>query len=350
MQYIPISKIDAGMVLGQDIYEGTGRLLLSKHQVLSKEHIVNLTKLGYPGLYIDDKVTQDIEVAEVIRPQLKQKALEMVHTLFVGDEEQEDIAESEWRIREIVMRVVEDILSNEDVMYNMMNLKSYDDYTYFHSVNVAILSVVIGARYGMEEYELRILATAALLHDIGKKFLEIDILNAKRALSDEERRIVLQHPKLGYEFLRDYFDFAPEVYLSVLEHHECYNGEGYPMRKSGEEILIYARIIKLADVYDAMTSKRPYRYQMSPSDAVEYIMAMNGSEFDPQLVNVFLKWVAVYPVGCSVELSDGRIAIVKHNYPGFTLRPIVVVKDTGEELDLRLDNHTWNITIVRLLI
>lgn len=350
MRYITIRQIKTGMILGQDIYDGTGKLLLAKHQVLKKEHIANLENFGYPGLYIDDEFTQGIEAEEMIKPQLKQRALELVHDLFISDEHKEDAAEQEWRIREIVMKVVEDILSRGDVMYNMINLKNYDDYTYFHSVNVAILSAVIGARYGMEEYDLRILTTAALLHDIGKKFLEIDILNAKRALTEEERRIVLQHPKLGYEFLRDYYDFAPEVYMSVLEHHESYSGEGYPMRKSGEEITIYARIIKMADVYDAMTSKRPYRSQMSPSDAVEYIMAMNGSEFDPQLVEVFLTWVAAYPAGCTVELSDGRTAVVKYNYPGFALRPKVRIEGTGEEVDLKTDCDARSITITRLMV
>ena len=350
MRYLPIAKLNAGMALGQDIYNGEGQMLLAKHQVLTEDHIENLDRLGYPGLYIDDKFSEDIEVAEVIKPEIKGKALELVHALFMDNEEGEQASEQEWRVREMVMTVVEDLLSNGDIMFNMMNLKNYDDYTYFHSVNVAILSAVLGARYGMEEYELRILTAAALLHDIGKKFLELDILNAKRALNEEERRIVLQHPKLGYEYLRDYFDFSPEVYMGVLEHHECYNGEGYPLRKSGDEIQIYARIIKVADVYDAMTSKRPYRNQMSPADAVEYMMAMNGSEFDPQLVDVFLKWIAVYPVGCEVELSDGRKAVVKHNYQGFVLRPVIKVEGTGEVIDLKSDREARSITIVRLIV
>ena len=144
----------------------------------------------------------------------------------------------------------------------------------------------------MDEYELRILTTAALLHDIGKKFLEIDILNARRTLTEEERRIVLQHPKLGYEFLRDNFDFAPEVYLGVLEHHECYNGEGYPMRKSGDEISIYGRIIKLADVYDALVSDRVYKKAYSHEKAIEMILNGECGMFNPLLLE------------CLVEIQD----------------------------------------------
>jgi len=99
-----------------------------------------------------------------------------------------------------------------------------------------------------------------------------------------------------------------------------------------------------------MISKRPYRDPMPPADVIEYIMAMNGSEFDPKLVEVFLRWVAVYPAGCEVELSDGRMAVVKHNYQGFVLRPIVKVCDTGEIIDLKNDKEARSITIVRLVV
>lgn len=348
MRYLPITEIKEGMALGQDIYDGEGRMLLAKHQILNNEYARNLDTMGFQGVYIDDDFSEDIEVEEVIKPAIKSRALKLVHVLFMEDENAEDA--KEWRIRQLVTDVVEDILNNGDAMYNMMDLKTYDDYTFFHSVSVAVLSAILGARYGMDEYELRILATAALLHDIGKKFLEVDILNAKRALTEEERRIVAQHPRLGYEFLRDNYDFAPEVCIGVLQHHESYNGEGYPLRKSGEDIDINARIIKLADVYDAMTSKRPYRDALSPSDAVEYIMAMCGSEFDPQLVEVFLKWVAVYPVGCEVWLSDGRKAVVAKNFHNFVLRPIVKILDTGALINLNEDRNARNITIVRLVV
>ena len=258
--------------------------------------------------------------------------------------------DEEEQIRETIMNVIRDILSDGDVMYNMMDLKNYDDYTYFHSVNVATLAAVLGVRYGLSEYELKVLTTGALLHDIGKKFVKADVLNARRPLTEEEKRMVLQHPKLGYEFLKRNYDFDPDVCEGVLGHHEWYNGEGYPLRRSGENISIYARIIKVADVYDAMTSKRPYHDALSPSDAVEYIMAMNESEFDPAIVDIFLKWVAVYPVGCEVELSDGRHAVVVKNYHDFLLRPKIRVMESGEEIDLLSDIDARHITILRLAV
>ena len=150
-------------VYKRQILDGQGVMLLGRHQILNQEQIENLDKMGYPGLYIDDKFSEEIEIAEVIKPSIHSKILEIVHHLFIDRMEEEDVSEQEWQIREAVMQVVDSLLENEEVMYNMMSLKNYDDYTYFHSVNVGILSAVIGAHYGMDEYELRILTTAALL-------------------------------------------------------------------------------------------------------------------------------------------------------------------------------------------
>ena len=215
-------------------------------------------------------------------------------------------------------------------------------------MNVAVLSAMMGASCNMNKEELDILTTAALLHDVGKRFVEEDVLNVRRSLTDEERIMIVQHPKLGYDFLVENFDFLPEVYDSVLEHHEWYNGCGYPMRRSGSEIPIYARIIKLADVYDALTSKLPYHEPVPPSEAVEYIMANAGAEFDPELVDVFMHRIAVFPVGCEVSLSDGRRAVVMENYKEFILRPKVKVIPTGEVIDLNSDDSARSLTILEL--
>jgi HD-GYP domain-containing protein (c-di-GMP phosphodiesterase class II) len=183
---------------------------------------------------------------------------------------------------------------------------------------------------------------------VGKRFVEEDVLNVRRALTEVERIMIVQHPKLGYDFLKENFDFLPEVYDSVLEHHEWYNGCGYPLRRSGYDISYYARIIKVADVFDALTSKLPYHEPVSPSEAVEYIMANAGAEFDPELVDVFMRKIAVYPVGCEVSLSDGRTAVVMENYKEFILRPKVKIIPTGEVIDLKSDDAARNLTILEL--
>lgn len=350
MRYLPISKLTSGMALGQDIYDGSGRLLLAKHLILNREYIANLELLGFPGIYIDDAFTQGIEIQQVLSPQVRSQALRVIHEIYMADETLLQPIVSRAEIMAIVERVVENILSNGDVMCNMMDIKNYDDYVFYHSINVMMLSVMIGIHDGMSEDKLNLLATAAMLHDIGQKFIDADILKADRPLTEEERETVAQHPKLGYEYLHDNYDFSSLVYTSVLQHHEWYNGEGYPLRKSGEEIPIFARIIRVADSYDAMVSKRPSREPMLPGDAVEYMMARCGMEFDPYLLNLFLQQIAVYPVGCEVELSNGERAVVMENFKCFTLRPLVKLEETGELLHLRDDPMARSITITKLIV
>lgn len=345
MRYMPMAKVETGMTLGQDIYNGEGRLILGKRVILNHDNLQQLLKLGFPGIYIDDEFTEDLMIAQVIRPEVKREALKMVHDLFLDNK---NLPTEQHNLQEVVMNVMEEVLRNEDVMCNMLDIKTYDDYVYFHSVNVAVLSAMMGASCNMNKEELDILTTAALLHDVGKRFVEEDVLNVRRSLTDEERIMIVQHPKLGYDFLVENFDFLPEVYDSVLEHHEWYNGCGYPMRRSGSEIPIYARIIKLADVYDALTSKLPYHEPVPPSEAVEYIMANAGAEFDPELVDVFMHRIAVFPVGCEVSLSDGRRAVVMENYKEFILRPKVKVIPTGEVIDLKSDDGARSLTILEL--
>ena len=347
MRYMPMTRVEKGMMLGQDIYNGDGGLLFAKHLYLSNEHVQKLHELGFPGIYIEDDFTENLMIPQVIRPELKSEALKMVHSLFVNDK---DIPKENDKLQKIVMDVIEEVLNNKDVMYNMLDIKTYNDYTYFHSVNVAVLSTMMGAACNLDKEELNILTTAALLHDVGKRFVEEDVLTARRKLTVEERTLVVQHPKLGYEFLKDNFDFEPEVYTGVLEHHEWYNGGGYPMRKSGSDIPLYARIIKLADTYDALTSRLPYHEAFSPSEAVEYVMANAGAEFDPDLVDVFLHKIAVYPVGAEVSISDGRTAVVLKNYEEFILRPKIKIIPDGEVIDLKSDRDARNLTVLGMVV
>lgn len=349
MRYLPTSKLTPGMALGQDIYDGAGRLLLAKHLLLNAEYISSLEFLGFPGAYIDDEFTKGIEIQQILSPQVKREALRIVHDLFTFDPEEEELPVSEVKLRMTVESVVQDILNNGDVMCNLMELRNYDDYIYYHSISVGMLSAMIGGWRGLTRESLYQLTVAAMLHDVGKKFIDKDIVNGKWPLQGKERDIWKTHPKLGAEFLRSSFQFSLETYRGVLEHHEWYDGEGYPTAKAGEKISLYARIIKLADCYDALVSKRPSRRMMTPSEASEYIMAMSGREFDPELIQIFVRKIAMYPVGCEVELSNGQHAVVAKNFRDFAMRPLLKIIETGEMLNLRDDPNGRSITIGKLI-
>lgn len=338
-----------GMALGQDIYDGAGRLLLAKHLLLSAEYISNLEFLGFPGIYIDDEFTRGIEIQQVISPQIRSQALQMIHKLFTFDAEGDDLSGSEVKLLKTVEAVVESILSNGDVMCNIIDIKNYDDYIYYHSVNVGILSIMVGACYGLSQSELNNLAAAALLHDLGKRFIDPAIVNGEWPLKEGDREVFKSHPKLGAEFLRSMYHFPSQVYSGIMEHHEWYDGTGYPLGHAKNQIALFARIIKMVDSYDAMTSRRPSREEKAPSEAMEYLMAMAGIEFDPMLVNIIIRKIAAYPVGCEVELSNGCHAIVVENFRDFSLRPLVKILETGELLNLRDDVAGRCVTVGRMI-
>lgn len=348
MRYIPIAKVEQGMRLDKNIYDGEGRILWEKNLILDHANVQKLCAMGVPGIYAGDELCKDLKVPQPIRSEVKREALRLVHDLFQDDTQMS--VEQDY-IQEVAGKITREVLAGRGMMYNMIDIKIADDYTFFHSVNVAVLSVMLGVKSGnLGLEELGMLAAAALLHDVGKRYVEADVLNAKRVLTEEERILVVQHPKLSYDFLLEHFEFAPEICEGVLEHHEWYNGCGYPMRRSGYEISYYARIIKIADVFDALTSRLPYHDPISPSGAVDHIMANAGAEFDTDLVDLFTKQIAVYPVGCEVVLSDGRNALVMENKQEAMLRPKVKTIPDGETLDLQADEGAKDLTIVDLIL
>lgn len=351
MRYLPTSKLMPGMALGQDIYDGAGRKVYEKHLVLTSENISNLEFLGFPGTYIDDEFTRGIEIQQILTPQIRSQALKLVHDMLAlgAASDETEVPVSEVKIQKTIEGIVENILSNGDIMCNVLDIKNYDDYIYFHSINVAVMSAMVGARYGLDEKSLCQLAEAAVLHDIGKKFIDIDIVNESHALTEEEEKELSMHSKLGADYLKSNYHFSNVVYESILQHHENYDGSGYPTKNSRDQITLFARIIRLADQYDKMTSRRPNREEVSPSEAVEYLMAGVGTLFDPDLVELFVEKIAVYPVGCEVELSNGMHAIVARNFQRFFLRPVVKVIETGRKINLRDNPEARHITIVKLV-
>ena len=347
MRYVPVVHLQEQMILGQDIYDASGRMLLAKSTALTPENISYIAYLGVPGIYIDDEFSADIQVKEVIRPEIKQTALSLVKNIFLSDEDNK-VSDEEKEIMQSVSDVVDDIINEEQVMTNLVNVKTYDDYTYFHSVNVAVLGGILAAKCHLPRTAVEEVVTAGFLHDIGKVAIDINLLNAPRQLPEAERTKMMDHPRIGYETLINRFNFNDNVNLAVYQHHEWYNGGGYPCHIDSRRTTIAGRILKCADVYDAMTSKRIYHNPYLPSEVMEYIMGRSGMEFDPFVVQIMATDFCVYPSGCEVELSDGRKAIVVENHKGFILRPSVRVIETGEVLDLIDDPANRTITIVKI--
>jgi HD-GYP domain-containing protein (c-di-GMP phosphodiesterase class II) len=238
-------------------------------------------------------------------------------------------------------------------MVNIIDIRTFDNYTFSHSLNVAVLSVVIGTALKLDRRQLRDIAMGALIHDIGKVFIDKKILNKPGKLTSGELNEIRKHCQEGYDYIKSNCLIPEDAMKAILTHHEQFDGNGYPSSLKRDEIHYFGRIISVADVYDALTSDRPYRSALLPSDAVEYIMSGYGSMFDPKVVTAFIRKVAPFPIGTCVRLSNGITGIVVENYESYGLRPKIRVieaeKPTDEIIDLAHDNTTLNLTVQQVL-
>ncbi len=334
MRYIDIEHAEPGMIVGRAIYGDNDNILLAKDSVLTKEYITRLFLRGYQGIYIEDEFSNDVVIEDIIPPELRNRGIEAV--------KRGDIDE----IHNVAQIIVDAILNgSSNISLEMVDLRTYDDYTFRHSVNVAVISTIIGIYMGYSDEELRELCLAALLHDIGKVMIDPDIINKPSRLTMEEYRIVQNHPSYSCEILEKNGSISLRVREGVLYHHENENGSGYPEQLIGKKIPTYAKIIHVADVYDALISKRPYKKPFALSEAIEYLMGGCNVLFDSDVVDAFLKVVPVYAKGTEVHLTNGECGIVISNTEN-PLRPVVRMYEDRREVDLNSDPRYLNVTIM----
>ena len=355
MRFIPLQSVKEDAVLHRQVYSEEGQILLQKGMKLTKQYIERLKEMKINGVYIDCNLSKNIEMVGMIDDRLRNKAVQDVKKLFAFVDDKKNVSPKEKNqqiqsIANAIDLIVDQILEHEQTMLNLVDLKLFDNYTFHHCVNVAVISITIGAALNMPKDKLYKLGLAGILHDIGKTFVPEEILNKKGKLDAEEWEIMKEHPFLGFQHIKENYPSLPATSLAgILNHHEKWNGTGYPNGKKGEEIFEFGRIIAIADVYDALTSDRPYREGLLPHIAVEYIMGIAEDAFDLKIVRKFLESVAPYPLGTILELSDSRKGIVIQNTPGFGLRPTLrIIKDSADNtlpkaqqatLNLKENNH-----------
>jgi HD-GYP domain-containing protein (c-di-GMP phosphodiesterase class II) len=228
----------------------------------------------------------------------------------------------------MVEGILTSVTRNANALLGLSKLRSVDEYTYTHCINVAVLAVVFGRHLGFGDITLSRVGLAGLFHDLGKARVPDTILNSPRRLTPDEFSIMKRHPELGWEQVRDNPMVYDEVLAGMLEHHEKYNGLGYPRGLKGEEISIIARILAVVDVYDALTSRRVYKAAMLPHKALGLMYGMRGQDFHPGFVERFIRCLGIYPVGSVVELNTGQRGVVsKANAREPLLPEVIVVRD-----------------------
>lgn len=286
MRYIPILNLKEGMVLAQSLLTRKGELFLGKGVMLDKFYLQLIEETGYDGAYVVEDLFEDMDYIKLIANISKIKGKKILEKKYFNKIE---ITKNDYNYSsQLIDNIVKEILSNKDVLKNIIDLKFFDDYTFYHSINVAIFSIFIGYLIRIDKKRLYVLGQSALLHDVGKLFLPKEILYKPKKLSHGEYEIVKRHPKKGYNFLNKEFNIDKEIYDGIIYHHERYDGKGYPYGLKGEEIPLLARIISVADIYDALTSNRPYRDALSHGATMDYIKKNLGNIFDPKIGQVFI--------------------------------------------------------------
>lgn len=260
-------------------------------------------------------------------------------------------------IREVKVTVsecVKSILRNPDAMSWMAKIRSRDQYTSEHSLNVGLLAITFGRALGASEEDLNKLGFAGMLHDIGKMRTPLDILNKEGALSTEEFNIIKSHPQDGRDILLSHKNIYHGAVDVAYGHHEALDGSGYPRAIKAGGITDFTRIITLCDVYDAITSDRSYRRGASSLNALKIIHDARGTKYDPKLAEDFIECIGLYPPGSVVELHSGEVGIViSTNYRHRHLPKVLVLRDpdkqSGSERVIALEKLATDVQSARLI-
>ncbi|MCR5451418.1 MAG: HD-GYP domain-containing protein [Lachnospiraceae bacterium] len=348
------------MRIGQPIVDSTGRVMLQRGTQLEGHYIKYLQDHGINSILIQDgeeeppevelseKAKRAVELTRVddpskvtLREDVKKRVGEGVKFLF-DNTSAGGFTEAANNVADELTRA---ITKYDAVAIDISILKVSDEYTFKHSVDVASLSMIIGKKYGLNRDEVRELGIAGLLHDVGKSQIEPEILNKPAKLTDEEFHKMKYHSLYGYKILEKSKDFSNAIMSGVLQHHEKMNGMGYPMAIKGDKIHPFARIISVADVFDALVTERPYKKAFSKRDAIEIIMTMTD-DLDMKAMKSFLTTVVLYPVDSIVKLSNGEYAKVVENNFEHPLRPKVVATESGNIYDLNNDVKCQSIVIL----
>ena len=365
-KYVPLRIAQPGMMIDQAIIDRAGRVLIARRTRLEDFHIDALKKMGVTGIYTCEG-TEDVKPAEADQtqqlPEPLQKKYDQVKVkdpakvqisesvrsrvaqgvqYLYQDTQSADFTNASRSITDDLLKAIED---NDAVAVDIGALKVSDEYTFKHSVDVATMSMIVARKYGLDDQQVYEIGIAGLLHDIGKSKIPNEILNKAARLTDEEFAIMKQHSVYGYRILQPKEDLSTEIKLGVLQHHEKINGKGYPMGVTGDKIDLFARLISISDIYDALVTERPYKKAYSQRDAVEMIMSMT-MELDITAMKSFLESMILYPVDSIVELSNGEQARVVKNIPHYILRPMVVGLTSGNVYNLGEDINCANIIIL----
>jgi HD-GYP domain-containing protein (c-di-GMP phosphodiesterase class II) len=282
MEKVYIENLKPGMILGRTIFLADGRIYLRQKAEISANAISKLRELRLPAVYIHN--APDQESTELVSDTTRSDLIQNLYKLDFGQTDVKNINIS--NCKNSLYELVDEIVRNQRVPLRFTEARLHNDYIYSHMVNVCIISVKIGLQMSYNQLKLAELAIGSVFHDIGMTKIPSEILNRIGGLTSEEMRQVHLHSKDGYELLRLIPGISAVSANVAYQHHERFNGTGYPRGLAGTDIHEFARITAVADVFDAMTTEKIYSHAKSISATIEFIESLKGIEFDPDVVDI----------------------------------------------------------------
>lgn len=357
MRLISTKVLKENMVIGRTIWNEAGHPLLQKNAVITEGIIQRLNSLNIKYVYIEDSISNGIEIEETVTPEVRYKAIKHIQNSFElvkkakGKQASYLLDQQSKTLSTIVNELLNVISNNNEMLMILSDAYIYDEYLYQHSFQVTMYSIAIAKELGYSYEDQRLIGIGALLHDVGKLVIPQEILKKPGKLTDEEFEEVKLHTRYGFDILRNLHSVSLLVAHCAFQHHERLDGSGYPRGLKGGEIHPYAKIIGVADVFDAITSNRVYRSKKLPSEALSIIEASSGIGFDERIVEAFKRIIVKYPNGTVLRLSDMRRGVVAKQNVNNAARPLIRVFEENNQVlsatyELALEEHP-NVHIVK---
>ncbi|MCX7773680.1 MAG: HD-GYP domain-containing protein [Clostridia bacterium] len=349
MHKLPLHQVESGMKLAQDVILDDGRILLLKGFIIKPRYLQKLEAYKIPFVFVEE---ERIAIEEISEERVYSDAFNNIKTVMESIRIDQNVNID--TLKQTVNEMVHHILNDDMVFMALTGIRDIDNYTFLHCVDVCIYSVVTAKALHMRDEEIQELAMAAILHDIGKCKVPLDILNKPGKLTNDEFDVMKRHTLSGMDIVNQLPGLSKKIAKIVCQHHEKWDGSGYPVGLKNYDIDLGARIVSIADVYDALTANRVYRKRYMPHEAAEYLMAQNESQFDPNIMKTFIDSIAVYPQDSVVLLNTGEIARVLPSRGVLSMRPrvSVITRRNGPpvfepyEIDLRKNPTVFVVDII----
>ena len=326
MQFVALRDMKEGMCVAEDVCDDNGRVLIAHGQRIGLHHIARMRKFRIEAIFIDPNNGEAL--VKPTKTELRERCVKVLKGAFcqvAQDFAEKKIALDSAAIKDVSGGLVDALMQSKNPLVTLIDISAGPDKTLQHSVNAAVLAIVIAMDMRIPEPMLRELAVALLFHDIGTIFLPDELVKMTRPPNADEIQLMRQHVQLGCDHLLRGNAISSVAANIILRHHETINGKGYPNGVPDEKLTTLMKIAHVVEVYDTLTTGRPWMPAVLPDIAVSYIISNAGTLFAKDVVIKLCQRIALYPVGSAVQLTTGECGIVAGILPKAPTRPVLLV-------------------------